>query len=318
MASARNSAWAVLVLAAVFCALAPATAQPEQKSGVAEPGPAPLLADVAPAIVAEVNGAPLTREQLGGLAVGLYGRNVVEALIAAELVRQEARKQGVTVTQAEIDAYANILVERELDALAARGGYKSFAELEASGRQPQTALTELRQHTAHRLRPLVGPELLTNELVRRTVKVTPDDIQEAYERHYGPRAEILQIVLDTRQNALEVERKLKLGADFAKLARAVSTDPVSAAADGKMPLLPQRSILGAAAFRLEPGQISDVIQTPNGFHLIKLVRLLPAADQRLEDVRETIEKGLLEQRIRSERVKWLGDLRRNAAIKRHF
>ena len=318
MAHRKNGVWIIVALAVSLCVFVLAHAQPEQKGNIAEPRNAPLLAEVAPETVAEINGTRLTREQLGGLAVGLYGRSVMEALVAGELVRQEARKQGVSVTSSEIEAYVITLAERELDILARRNGYKSFTALETSGRESKETLAELRRRTARRIRPLVGPELLTQKLVRKNITVTPDDVQTAYERTYGPRAEIMQIVLDTETDAKAAEKKLKLGADFVKLVRAISTDRVSAAQGGKMSPLPPGSILGAAAFRLQPGQLSKVIRTPNGFHLIKLIRLLPASDKSLEDVREKIARELIEKRIHSERAKWLADLHRKATIKRHF
>lgn len=318
VAHRRNGAWAVAALAALLGVLTLAQAQPEPKGDIVEPRNAPSLAEVAPETVAEVNGTRLTREQLGGLAVGLYGRSVMEALIAGELVRQEAGKQSISITSAEIDAYAITLAGQELDILARRNGYKSFAALETSGSESKETLAELRRRTVQRIHPLVGPELLTQKLVRKNITVTPEDLQQAYERTYGPRAEIMQLVLDTEKDAADAEKKLKLGADFAKLARTVSTDRVSAAEGGKMPPLPPGSILGAAAFRLQPGELSKVIQTPNGFHLIKLVRLLPASDQRFADVREKIEQELIEKRVHDERAKWLADLHRKAIIKRHF
>jgi len=318
----RRKNASVFLIVVVPAVLAVAWAAPEGLPGegkeIAEPQAAPPLAEVAPAVVAEVNGVRLTREQLGALAVNLYGRSTMNALIAGELVRQEARKKGVSVTRDEIKTYAKELAAKELDFLARQSGFDNFAQLEASGREPPEELAKLRQSAERRIRPLAGPELLTRKLVRRTITIIPEEVRTAYERRYGPRAEILQIVLDSREDALAAERQSKLGADFAKLAREISTDRISGASGGKMPPIPRASELGQVAFGLTPGRISGIIQTPDGFHIIKLVRLLPASDKRLDDVREALKKELIDKRVRAARAGWLDQLRRRANVKRHF
>jgi len=317
----RKNACAFLVVVAA-AAVAVAWAGPEGLHGngteIVEPRSARSLAEITPPIVAEVNGVRLTREQLGGLTVSLYGRSAMNALIAGELVRQEARKRGVSVTREELEAYAAELAAKELDFLARKSGFDSFAQLEASGREPPGELAKMRVSAERRIRALAGVELLTRKLVRRTISITPEEVRKAYERQYGPRAEILQIVLDTREEALAARRKLQLGADFAKLAREISTDHISGASDGKMPPVPRASELGQVAFSLAPGEISGIIQTPDGFHIIKLVRLLPASEKRFEDVREALTKELAEKRVRAARRGWLEQLRSRADVKRHF
>ena len=94
-----------------------------------------------------------------------------------------------------------------------------------------------------------------------------------------PYAAILQIQLDakvaeSRDLAQELRVKLDGGADFGELARAHSTDAVSAARDGKFRVFERGSndsLLKLAAFRASMGEVVGPIETPLGLHLIQRV-----------------------------------------------
>ena len=238
---------------------------------VVEPGPGAMPADVAPEIVATVNGKPLTRDQLSAVALSLYGRAALDALISEEVVRQEAAKQGITLSREEVEAYVKKSAREQLDEIARRGGAKDLADWGAKKGRSAEEIETMRKDRETALRPFAGPELLARKLMLKTIEVTDADLREEFERRYGPHAKVLQIVLRSKADAEETIKKLNLGADFAQLARDQSEDPVSRRAGGAIPPLSRGSALGDAAFRLKPGQISDVIETPDGFHVLKLV-----------------------------------------------
>ena len=81
-----------------------------------------------------------------------------------------------------------------------------------------------------------------------------------FDRRYGPKAKVLQIVLRSEADAEDVIKKLNLGADFVEMARDVSVDNVSRRKGGEIPPLGRGSPLGDAAFKLKPGQFSDAGQ----------------------------------------------------------
>src|SRR5262249_8711476 len=102
-----------------------------------------------------------------------------------------------------------------------------------------------------------------------------------------------------RTKAEDVLAKVKKGGDFAKLAKEVSEDPGSAAKGGDLGLFSRGKMVpafDAAAFALEPGTVSDVVETPFGFHVIKVEEKLPGGPKPLDAVRDDIVKTLTEEK----------------------
>ena len=67
---------------------------------------------------------------------------------------------------------------------------------------------------------------------------------------------------------------MKAGADFAQLATKFSEDEISAKKGGDLDFFSKGQMVpefDKAAFSMEPGQISDLVKTQDGFHIIKLV-----------------------------------------------
>jgi peptidyl-prolyl cis-trans isomerase C len=106
--------------------------------------------------------------------------------------------------------------------------------------------------------------------------------QEVHARH---------ILVETEDEAKQVEEELKKGADFAELAKKKSKDP--GASDGgdlgfftKEQMVPEFS---AVAFKLEPGQISDPVKSQFGWHVIKVEEKRNRKPPEFDQVKSQIE-----------------------------
>src|SRR5687767_15128195 len=91
-----------------------------------------------------------------------------------------------------------------------------------------------------------------------------------------------------RKQAETILAQAKAGADFAELAKKYTEDEASKATGGDLNFFGRGRMLPefeAAAFTLEPGQISDLVKTQYGFHIIKVVEKKPAVTQSLDEVR---------------------------------
>jgi foldase protein PrsA len=197
-------------------------------------------------------------------------------------------------------------------------GAKDFADWAAKkGLKPEETARQVHVWEDW-LRPFAEPELLARKILLKSVQVTEADVRAEFDRRYGPKAKVLQIVLPSQAEAKDVVEKLKLGADFAEMARDVSVDNVSRRKGGEIPPLGQGSPLGDAAFRLKPGQFSDPVKTPDGFHVLKLVELIPAVDKNFEDVKGEIRESLTSTRLIEQRDKWIDGLFDRAAIQRNL
>jgi peptidyl-prolyl cis-trans isomerase D len=100
---------------------------------------------------------------------------------------------------------------------------------------------------------------------------------------------------EVRTKAEEVLAKVKAGEDFAALARESSEDRASADAGGDLGLI-TRGRMGdefdAAAFSQEVGTTSDVVETPLGFHIIRIEEKIPEGPDDFENVRGEIVRAL--------------------------
>ncbi len=105
-------------------------------------------------------------------------------------------------------------------------------------------------------------------------------------------------VLTAIESVLE---EVKSGADFAVLAREHSEDPGSAQNGGELTVTRGQTVppFEQAAFALEPGGLSSVIETRFGYHIIKLSEKIEGQLMSFEDVQPRIEQHLKQQAIQA-------------------
>jgi peptidyl-prolyl cis-trans isomerase D len=153
--------------------------------------------------------------------------------------------------------------------------------------------------------------LLDRELARQRVIVPPSDVQRYYndniQQYSTPeRVRASHILLNTggkdeaavRKQAEELLAKIKGGADFAELAKKYSEDPGSKEKGGDLDFFPRGQMVPefeASAFALKPGEVSDLIKTQYGFHIIKVVEKQEGTTQPLDTVRTQIQQTLAAQ-----------------------
>ena len=150
--------------------------------------------------------------------------------------------------------------------------------------------------------------LLDMEQARNKVNVTPAEVQTYYnqniEQYQTPeQVRASHILLKTegkdeaavRKQAEDLLKQAKGGADFAQLATKHSEDEGSAKNGGDLDYFGRGRMVPEfeqAAFSMEPGQISDLVKTQYGFHIIKVVDKKPAETRSLDEVRTQITDQL--------------------------
>ena len=144
-------------------------------------------------------------------------------------------------------------------------------------------------------RAVLADAYLQTEMAKR---VTADALRQAYEEQYvdaEPVEEIraAHILVDSEEQAQELRERLDEGEDFAKLAEEYGTDG-TASRGGDLGWFAQGDMVpsfGEAAFALEPGELGGPVQSPFGWHLIRV------DDRRTRPVPEfeEVQEALLEQ-----------------------
>ncbi|MGY2131426.1 peptidylprolyl isomerase [Hymenobacter sp. HD11105] len=144
------------------------------------------------------------------------------------------------------------------------------------------------------LRPQVKEQLIQQKMqeeISGKVTVTPREVRQFFNRipkdslpYYSTEVEVGQIVKlaqvnqkakqETQAKLNDIRAQIQAGADFEKLAKEFSQDPGSAAQGGYLGFFKRRELVPeyeAAALRLEPGQLSPIVESQFGFHLIQLI-----------------------------------------------
>ena len=153
--------------------------------------------------------------------------------------------------------------------------------------------------------------LLDRDQARQKVAVPPSDVQRYYNDNISmyqtpEQVRARHILLNTagkdeaevRKRAEEILAQIKGGADFAALAQKVSEDEGSKAQGGDLGLFGRGRMVPEfenAAFALEAGQVSDLVQSQFGFHIIKVEEKQAATTQTLDEVRPQIQQTLTMQ-----------------------
>ena len=251
------------------------------------PSAAPPAQAADPKPMALVNGAEITAEELATECLARHGQSVLETLVNRRIIEQACRGKGITITHQDVDA--------EIDSLAKRFSVPREQWLELIQKERGIAPA---QYAAD----IVWPMLSLRALALGAGEPTEAEIQEAYENRFGPAVKARILVSRTRGEAESLrEKALAAPDDFGGLARQHSVDVGSASANGWVQPIRLHSgdpAFDRAAFALEPGELSPVVQVADQFIVIKCEGRLPAADVKPEDVRPHLAGEIRERKSR--------------------
>lgn len=294
--------------------------QPGQQPGQpGAEGPA-MPAEKIPEVVAKVNGVEIHKQDLlkGAQVVEMrfaqlgrrvtpsasFYRQVLNELVAITLLQQDAKSQGVTASDQEIQ-----------QALAPRKG--SFPSEDAYKKAlAQAGMTEtmLRQQA----RDQIAVQKYVQSQIVPKVAVSDQAAREFYDKNKAEmqvpeRVHLRHILLRVqpgaapadkqkiRQKADDLLKRIQGGEDFAKLAGEFSEDPSSKARGGDLGLVARGQTpppFDAAAFALKnANDISPVVESQFGYHIIQFLERQPAATVPFEQVKERILVGLKQQQV---------------------
>lgn len=269
-------------------------------------------------IVAVVNGQKITKGELYNLLVDTYGDEALDVLIRRTLIYQTAEKDGIRITDSEVDQKLKTLVSSEIDSLIRAYRIKDKVELEKELTKMGSSFQQLEEKLSRKMRKQAEVELLAEKAIEKTITVTEEELQKAYEQEYGEKIEASQIVFKTRREAEEALKKLQSGADFSTLAKNESIDRVSAARGGKMQPFSPKFGIGKEVAHLKVGEVSGVIKTDYGHHIIKITERKSASKKGFKAVRGELEAIVKNQQYQERLKPWLISLIESASITKNL
>src|SRR5688572_8817565 len=158
--------------------------------------------------------------------------------------------------------------------------------------------------------------LIDTQAIRARTAITPDDVQRHYESNQDQFSTPEQVrashilfktegkdEAEVRKQAEAVLARAKAGEDFAKLANQYTEEEVGKTRGGDLDFFGRGQMakeFEESAFGLKPGQISDIVKTSFGLHIIKTTDHKAAATRSLEEVKGQIEDQLKWERAQNE------------------
>jgi parvulin-like peptidyl-prolyl isomerase len=157
--------------------------------------------------------------------------------------------------------------------------------------------------------------------VNSKIFVTEKEARAYYEIHRKEyitetKVHVLQIVSENRQEAGKILNRLKNREDFGKVAREVSVG-IEAAHGGDLGFVEQGDMpedIDRAIFSLPVGVISNVVKSPYGYHLFKVLEK-QKRKRDFSDIKEQVISDIRKQKEGKAYLTWLSDLRSRAVIK---
>lgn len=289
-------------------------------SGCSRCGGGPKDAASAARAVAVVNGEPIgadvlaheLRDARAGAPEGdpqgdVLRRRVLEELVDRTLLLQEARARSIVVGQDQ--------VERAFLRIRAEYPGTHFDDLLAQERLSQTELKS-------RLKDQLTIERLFEQEVFPQVQVVDAEVERQYADHAQEyqepeRVRVMQIVVATRDEALQLREKLRKNPQtFADVARKSSIAPEGKSGGdlgyiGRGAGFPE---VFDACFSMPLQVISDVTPSPYGFHLFKVVDRKGAQKRTLEQARGEIAEKLTREKRAQAQAEYVARLRARAKI----
>jgi PPIC-type PPIASE domain len=236
----------------------------------------------------------VTREMLGEYLVQRYGAGKIELLVNKLIIEKECASKGVSVSDEEIEA----TVAGQLKGMEVSRPDFVNRVLKAQ----DTNLYEWREDA-------VRPRLLMTKLLHDSVRPDEADLQRCFTAKYGERAECQIIMWGRTRNDYEFAvRKYDVmrrdPAEYDRLARNQAS-PRLAAKAGKIDPFARNTTgndaFEAEVFKLRPGEITPVVETPEGYVVAKLIKYHePVKGVELNDVREQLGAEVLEKKIQRE------------------
>jgi parvulin-like peptidyl-prolyl isomerase len=253
--------------------------------------------------VAVVNRAPVTRNELAQQCMRRHGEDVLERMVNKRLIMDACKQRNIKVTAQEVDAE----IDREAERFSIERTQWLKLLKQERGIKPEDYAGEI-----------IWPLIALRKLAADRLTVTPAELQKEYETFFGPAVSARLIACDTLESAKELHAKaVAQPEEFGNLAKNKSVDANSAASKGL--IQPIRMHMGDktlenVAFRLKPGEISEIIQVANQFIFLKCEEQLAARAVPMAEVEKVLSDAIRDKKLRVQADQVFQELQQTAKI----
>ena len=244
---------------------------------------------------------------------------ILKQLVGSELLYQESKKEGIKVDQKAVDERLEQWKKR----------FPNEEEYKKALSSSKLSVPQMKEDIK---RGMTIEKLIVTRFVDKTtvpekeIKAYYDSNSNLFKQPEQVRASHILIKVEPKakesekEDALkkikEVQEKQKKGGDFAKLAKEYSQGP-SNAKGGDLGFFKRGQMVPAfeeVAFKLKPGEVSDIVNTRFGYHLIKVVDKKPESTVPYEEIKERIGQYLKQQKVQKEVRQLVEKLRKEGKV----
>lgn len=295
-------------------------------AATAAPKPAAKPVKLPPNVVAQVNGQNITRTQLLSTLDTFGGQPILSQMITAAILQQEAKRQGVTVTDAEIKKLVDETKRDIVSRSMMQGKPMTFAEIANRNgitegflryrvRQQLLAQKAYQKAVAKNI-PSLESQIKVSHILIATVPLptdpgaTPPTPEQTKQKEADAKKKIESILADIRSGKTT----------FADAAKQNSDDKGSGAQGGVMDIWFSKvgqmdPAFSSAAFALaKPGDISEPVKSQFGWHIIRLDKKGADATAAEKAAHQKTETERMAQNPQGGINAWLANLTNNARI----
>lgn len=239
-----------------------------------------------------------------------FRRTLLDQMVDAVLLRQAAKKEGVSVGDEDVD--------KQIENL--KRGFADQAAFESALEKSGYTVDQFREFTRDQLtsQQLIGKVASGVEVSDDEVKAQYDGNKEKYVRQAHEMYHASHILFDSKdeKTAREVRDRIVDGEDFGKLAKEYSKDTVSAARGGDLgwASTPYVQEFQTVAEKLPVGEISQLVKSTFGWHIIKILERKSDKQKSFDEVKEQIRQILFQQKQAQAYQNYLQKLRADAKI----
>jgi peptidyl-prolyl cis-trans isomerase C len=265
---------------------------------------------------ASQQGGQVSDDQLAALK-----NDILDSLIEREILYQQSQKAGIQITDQT--------VEDQLAAIKKR--FPNETEYKTALSKMNLSEDEVKLQIK---RGLSIKELIDRQITSKVV-ITDEESKAYYDKNPQMfkqpeqiKASHILIKVDAkadeaqkaeaRKKIEEVQQKLKDGGDFAALAKEYSEGP-SSAKGGDLGYFRRGQMVKPfedAALALKPNEVSDIVETRFGYHLIMVYDTKPEQTLAYADVKDKISQRMKQEKIEKEAVQYVDKLKKDAKLEK--
>jgi len=286
-----------------------------------------------------VNGTAITRLEVDRAVKVLLAQNQMQQPVAAEIMKQAQDAALEQLTSAELLYQEAVKLEiKDLDKQVTdrlaqnRAKFATDADLDKALKGVDMTQKDMQDFTR---KDIIINNYIDKEFVAKTAitdaearKFYEENLEKYFKKPESMRASHILIGADEKASAEDrkkakekaeaILKRVKGGEDFAAVAKKDSSCP-SASQGGDLGSFTRGQMVPPfekAAFALKPGEISDVVETQFGYHVIKMTEKQEATTEKFEDVKGKIGDFLKREKVQKAITDRIAELRKTAKLEK--